>query len=1020
VSNAVTTERLNALGERFRTLLYENVCRSLFERDKLMFSFLLASAIAGARGDHSAAEIRFLTTGTAAPVAAAAGVASPADPEPTQDKTHALLVPAVADLGPTRAEIDAARATLGLSELAWTELEALSTMPGTPKAPRPFAGLAADVARRAETWHAAMIAAEQPEADPARGLPPPWGDTLSALRAMMVLRCMRPDRVVAAARRYVVAELGDKFVTPPVFDLALSYRASAPWQPLVFILSPGADPMSSLLAFAAQRKMAGRVATVSLGQGQGAVATARIEAAVSAGGWVVLQNCHLAVSWLPELERIVAALPARKPPSSFRLWLSSYPSPAFPVSVLQNAIKITNEPPAGLRANVLRSLGTDPLCDETYWDGDAKELAAADAAAAAAAAVAATSSSSTSTSTSAAAAAAAAAASLTPAEATTAGLGPGAGGTAANLAPPATPAALRAQSRALSMRLAYALCFFHAVVQERRSFGPLGWNIPYEFNESDLRISVRQLKLHATADAAAVPFRALSYLCGECNYGGRVTDAMDRRALLAILADYYTPAILGEGARLAPAGPYTVPPSRLCTLAAGTTMAPAAPCRDDGDDYADSLAAHVAHAAAMPVDESDPRVFGLHPNAMISRDIARGRDLLSALLAASALGAAAASPARDDEQEPGAGSVGPGGGAGGGAAGAAGPSGAAAGPGGGAGGAPVVVVATDATTGNDNQHQVRPGGVAHGVPRRIARLLSAGTAAPSSSAFALAVDTLCTSLLAKLPPPFDLAAVRAKYPISHGASLNAVLTQELVRYNRLLVRVREDLETARKAVRGLAAMSDRTEAVARAVYRGAIPDQWLRVSFPSERPVAAYAAELGARVAFFATWIEQGPPASFWIPGFFFTQAFLTGVLSAHARKHEVPIDAIAFDFVALDAAAAERAQRVPAEDGVHVHGLYLDGASWDGAAGQLADPRPRELFAQAPALLFVPRPLDEIRRADVYPCPFYRTPSRRGQLSTTGNSTNYVMNVALPTDKPVAFWVKRGVALCATPGGGF
>jgi len=72
--------------------------------------------------------------------------------------------------------------------------------------------------------------------------------------------------------------------------------------------------------------------------------------------------------------------------------------------------------------------------------------------------------------------------------------------------------------------------------QERKKFGPLGWNIRYEFNDSDRDCALLNLELFCTEDR--IPWDALIYITGEITYGGRVTDAIDQRCLRTILSRY--------------------------------------------------------------------------------------------------------------------------------------------------------------------------------------------------------------------------------------------------------------------------------------------------------------------------------------------------------------------------------------------------------------------------------------------------------------------------------------------------
>lgn len=106
--------------------------------------------------------------------------------------------------------------------------------------------------------------------------------------------------------------------------------------------------------------------------------------------------------------------------------------------------------------------------------------------------------------------------------------------------------------------LLWGLCFFNALILERRKFGPLGWNIQYEFSNSDLSISQMQLMVFLN-HYEAIPWEALRYMVAEANYGGRVTDPNDRTCISIILEDFYNPNMLKDKHKLVESGKYIVP-----------------------------------------------------------------------------------------------------------------------------------------------------------------------------------------------------------------------------------------------------------------------------------------------------------------------------------------------------------------------------------------------------------------------------------------------------------------------------
>jgi len=487
-------KRLAALMSTFTLVLYENVCRSLFEKDKLLFSLLLATKIMLGDGKLDAGELRFALQG-----ALAMSLRKPVPPT----------------------------AKAWLPEKSWGDVLELATL----HAPC-FKNLDTRMEGNMAAWED-VFTSNDPLGVVDALLP---ASGMTSFQKLCVLRCFRPDKVVPAVQDYIKAELGAAFIDPPTFNLGACYDDSDASAPLVFVLTPGVDPMSELMKLAERLGKGKKLQSVSLGQGQGVIAERLIAEAIDTGAWVCLQNCHLAESWMPALERIVEEIKPESTNAEFRLWLTSMPNPKFPVLVLQNSVKMTLEPPKGMRSNIQGSITS---LDNDWFEGGVR------------------------------------------------------------------PAVFK--------KLVFGLCFLHAALLERKKFGPLGWNIRYDFADSDLRISLDQVKIfcddmaYAGKDGKDVPFDALTYLTGECNYGGRVTDDNDRRTLMNILSDVYAmKTVAVPQCPMSPSGIYYIPP--------------------DGP-----LSAYLDYVRTLPFINA-PEVFGMNDNADISVAINDTNLLLSTAL----------------------------------------------------------------------------------------------------------------------------------------------------------------------------------------------------------------------------------------------------------------------------------------------------------------------------------------------------------------------------------------------------
>lgn len=818
VQDESVRDRVLKLIDQVTVTFYNVVCRGLFEKDKLLFSFMITAALMRHEGTIHEAEWGNFLRGAAG------------QPPPS-------TFPARPDF---------------LRPAQWQEFAAVCSL-------KAFSSLETELIAAPDKWKDWVVK------DDLYNDPPPSRMSLSQWHRLLLVKALRPEKLTFVLRQVVLSQLGKPYTESPPFSLADAFADSNNMTPLIFVLSTGTDPTVIFTNFAQDMGFGEKKLMLSLGQDQGKRASQMVDEGKKDGLWVYLQNCHVYVSWMSSLERLVENLKPDDTHVDFRLWLTSNPSPSFPVPVLQGGMKLTREPPKGLKANIRDSIHS---LDPAVWNEFNGTVPPTNAA----------------------------------------------GKDETELDAAAIEAAVKLkaqQSRQENQwkRLVFSLAFFHALVQERRKFGALGWNIPYEWGPPDMAASVRTLRgaLQETAATGDLPWTALQYTIGVLHYGGRVTDFLDGRCLGVLLNHIFQPTMFHSNARFDHEGVYR--PLDSCSKEALL-------------DYIDSL----------PVDES-PELFGLHVNANIAFQAKDSTSVMQTLIEVQPRGASASAGSKTSDE--------------------------------------IVLELVDA------------------MRKRLPELIDVSRA--HISTFAVTDAGIMTPL-------------------------GTFLSQEIDQFNHLLNVIRSSLQLLTRALKGEVVMSSTMESMFNSVLFNQVPKNWAAAGYLSMKPLASHFTDMLARVEFMRTWCERGLPTSFWLPGFFFPQGFVTSLFQTHSRIHKMPIDTIKFYFHPQPFMSEAQIQK-PAASGAFVHGFYLDGAAWSTEKHCIVESKPGELRVALPPIHFEPVLVTAPQQPETYECPLYKASTRAGTLSTTGLSTNFVLSLQLPTgggNTTGDHWVRRGVAaLC-------
>ncbi len=184
----------------------------------------------------------------------------------------------------------------------------------------------------------------------------------TSFQKLLIIRALRPDRITYAINNYIIEAMGEKYIEPLNFSMNDTYKETTNLTPIFFVLFPGEDPT---IKVEEQGRICGKsikegtFINIPMGQGQEEGANKALIDCAEKGKWIMLQNVHLMITWMKRFENDLERVSANAHPD-FRCFISSEPPPLpdmkiIPEPILQASVKVANEAPQDLKANLRRA-----------------------------------------------------------------------------------------------------------------------------------------------------------------------------------------------------------------------------------------------------------------------------------------------------------------------------------------------------------------------------------------------------------------------------------------------------------------------------------------------------------------------------------------------------------------------------------------------------------------------------------------------------------------------------------------